>query len=50
MTEQTLPPEPGLVGDPDLGVHLDGDVPLPLDEPDEPTEVNDEEDEEDDDD
>lgn len=45
---EALPPEPGEIGDPDLGV--EGDFPDPPlnDEEDEPTEVNEEDDEVDD--
>lgn len=48
-TDETLPPEPGEIPDPDLGIK-DDSLPLepPADEPDEPSEVNDDDEEEED--
>lgn len=49
--DETLPPEPGTVGDATLGIPAGEAAGLPLDppetEPDEPTQVNDDEEEED---
>jgi hypothetical protein len=50
--DESLPPEPGTVPDPTLGIPVGEAEGLPLDppdeEPDEPTAINDDEDEEDD--